>query len=84
MHNMEVEVMTIAGMKPYPRNARAHSERQIRQIAKSIERQLAAPCGDVSQECRDHTTPPKPRSADRSELKDRHRTHVQKRTYRGS
>jgi DNA modification methylase len=38
MHNMEVEVMPIAGLKPYPRNARTHSRKQIRQIANSIER----------------------------------------------
>src|SRR5687768_18142426 len=38
MQNMEVEVLPIAGLRPYPGNARTHSKKQIRQIAKSIER----------------------------------------------
>ncbi len=38
MQNMEVEVLLIAGLRPYPGNARTHSKKQIRQIAASIER----------------------------------------------
>src|SRR5687768_17660468 len=38
MQNMEVEVLPIAGLRPYPGNARTHSKKQIKQIATSIER----------------------------------------------
>jgi DNA modification methylase len=38
MHAMEVEVMPIASLKPYARNARTHSRKQIKQIANSIQR----------------------------------------------
>jgi DNA modification methylase len=38
MHAMEVEVIPIASLKPYPRNARTHSRKQIKQIANSIQR----------------------------------------------
>jgi len=38
MHAMEVEVMPIANLRPYPRNARTHSRKQIKQIANSIQR----------------------------------------------
>jgi DNA modification methylase len=36
MHRMDVEVMPVASLKPYARNARIHSRKQIRQIANSI------------------------------------------------
>jgi ParB-like chromosome segregation protein Spo0J len=35
---MKIETQALAALKPYARNARTHSKRQIRQIAKSIER----------------------------------------------
>ena len=35
---LEVEVLPIEALKPYAGNARTHSKRQLRQIAKSIER----------------------------------------------
>src|SRR5215212_4681542 len=35
---MEVEQLTAASLRPHPRNARTHSKKQIKQIAKSIER----------------------------------------------
>src|SRR5215210_1116930 len=38
MQNMEVELLPIASLRPYPGNARTHSKKQIRQIATSIER----------------------------------------------
>jgi DNA modification methylase len=34
----KVEVKSVADLKPYPRNARKHSKRQVKQIAASIER----------------------------------------------
>jgi hypothetical protein len=34
---LEVEVLPIEALKPYPGNARIHSKKQLRQIAKSIE-----------------------------------------------
>src|SRR5215218_2167823 len=37
MHAMAVETMPIANLRPYARNARSHSKKQIRQIAGSIE-----------------------------------------------
>ena len=41
MHPMDVEAMPVAGLRPYVRNARTHSRKQIRQIANSIERFVA-------------------------------------------
>jgi ParB-like nuclease domain len=38
MHPMDVEAMPVASLRPYVRNARTHSRKQIRQIANSIER----------------------------------------------
>ena len=35
---MQIIERAIAGLKPYPRNARTHSRKQIKQIAASIER----------------------------------------------
>jgi len=35
---MNIEHILIRELRPYPRNARTHSRKQIRQIAKSIER----------------------------------------------
>jgi hypothetical protein len=41
MHSMDVEAMPVASLRPYVRNARTHSRKQIRQIANSIERFVA-------------------------------------------
>ena len=38
MNDMAIESMPVERLKPYPRNARTHSRKQIQQIAKSIER----------------------------------------------
>jgi ParB-like chromosome segregation protein Spo0J len=38
MQNMTIEVRPAATLRPYARNARTHSKKQIRQIANSIER----------------------------------------------
>jgi ParB-like chromosome segregation protein Spo0J len=38
MHHPSIEMLPPAQLKPYPRNARTHSKKQIRQIARSIER----------------------------------------------
>jgi hypothetical protein len=38
MHPMDVEAMPVASLRPYVRNARTHSRKQIRRIANSIER----------------------------------------------
>src|SRR3954453_18538672 len=38
MPRMDIEVMPVAGLRPYAGNARTHSKKQIRQIAGSIER----------------------------------------------
>src|SRR5687768_13078128 len=38
MHPMDVELLPVAQLRPYPGNARTHSKKQIRQIATSIER----------------------------------------------
>jgi hypothetical protein len=38
MHSMDVEAMPVTSLKPYARNARTHSRKQIRQIASSIRR----------------------------------------------
>src|SRR6266480_3414825 len=38
MHRVDVEAMPIESLKPYARNARTHSRKQIRQIANSIQR----------------------------------------------
>jgi DNA modification methylase len=38
MHRMDVEAMPVESLKPYARNARTHSRKQIRQIANSIQR----------------------------------------------
>lgn len=35
---MKIEHMAVSALRPYPKNARTHSRKQIRQIAKSIER----------------------------------------------
>lgn len=34
---MKIETLSIKSLRPYPRNARSHSKKQIRQIARSIE-----------------------------------------------
>ena len=41
MQPMDVEAMPVASLRPYVRNARTHSRKQIRQIANSIERFVA-------------------------------------------
>jgi DNA modification methylase len=38
MHAMDVELLPIESLKPYPRNPRSHSKKQVRQIADSIKR----------------------------------------------
>ncbi len=38
MPSMEVELLPVKNLRPYPGNARTHSKKQIRQIATSIER----------------------------------------------
>jgi DNA modification methylase len=38
MHNLEITARLIAELRPYSRNARTHSKRQIQQLARSIER----------------------------------------------
>ena len=38
MPELQIEYLTSGALKPYPRNARIHSRKQIRQIADSIER----------------------------------------------
>lgn len=38
MQSMEVELLPVKSLRPYPGNARTHSKKQIRQIATSIER----------------------------------------------
>lgn len=38
MQNLNITETTIAALTPYPRNARTHSKKQIKQIAASIER----------------------------------------------
>ena len=35
---MNIETMALSALRPYPKNARTHSKKQIRQIANSIER----------------------------------------------
>ena len=35
---MNIEYMAVSTLRPYPKNARTHSRKQIYQIAKSIER----------------------------------------------
>jgi hypothetical protein len=35
---MDIEQLAVSALRPYPKNARTHSRKQIRQIAKSIER----------------------------------------------
>ena len=35
---MHIETLAVETLRPYERNARTHSKKQIRQIAKSIER----------------------------------------------
>ena len=35
---MNIEQIAVSALRPYPKNARTHSRKQIRQIAKSIER----------------------------------------------
>lgn len=35
---MKMETLAVSALRPYPKNARTHSRKQIRQIAKSIER----------------------------------------------
>ena len=37
-HHMTIEFVDISQLRPYPKNARTHSEKQIRQIADSIKR----------------------------------------------
>jgi hypothetical protein len=41
---MNVEYTLIRDLRPYPRNARTHSKKQIRAIAKSIKRFGGARC----------------------------------------
>ncbi len=38
MNDVTVQQTAVASLRPYPRNARTHSKKQIRQIATSIER----------------------------------------------
>ena len=38
MPNMAIEPMRVGNLRPYARNARTHSKKQIKQIATSIER----------------------------------------------
>ena len=38
METMEVQLLPVRTLRPYPGNARTHSKKQIRQIATSIER----------------------------------------------
>ena len=35
-HNLEVQYRPITGLRPYPRNARRHSPKQIQQIAAAM------------------------------------------------
>lgn len=35
---MQIEILAVRALRPYPRNARTHSKKQIRQIANSIQR----------------------------------------------
>ena len=35
---MQIEMLTIEALRPYARNARVHSKKQVRQIADSIRR----------------------------------------------
>src|SRR6201988_3557119 len=35
---MKIEVLPARALRPYPNNARVHSKKQVRQIAKSIEK----------------------------------------------
>ncbi len=36
--NPQIEQLSVAALRPYPRNARTHSKKQVRQIAESIKR----------------------------------------------
>jgi DNA modification methylase len=36
--DMQIEMLAVRALRPYPRNARTHSKKQIRQIASSIQR----------------------------------------------
>lgn len=38
MSHVQIEQVVVSALRPSPRNARTHSRRQIRKIAKSIER----------------------------------------------
>src|SRR3954471_18438889 len=38
LDDLRIEYRSVAGLKPYARNARTHSKKQIKQIARSIER----------------------------------------------
>ena len=38
MQSMAIEPMAITGLRPYAKNARTHSKKQIRQIADSIQK----------------------------------------------
>ena len=38
MPHMAIEPMSVGNLRPYARNARTHSKKQIKQIARSIER----------------------------------------------
>ena len=38
IRELEVQTLEVSALKPYPRNARTHSKKQIKQIATSIER----------------------------------------------
>jgi DNA modification methylase len=37
-NEMRIEVVPISSLKPYPRNARAHSQKQVREIAESMQK----------------------------------------------
>ncbi|MCH8113042.1 MAG: ParB N-terminal domain-containing protein, partial [Proteobacteria bacterium] len=37
-NTLSIDTLPIKALKPYPRNARTHSKKQIRQIAESIRR----------------------------------------------
>jgi ParB-like chromosome segregation protein Spo0J len=36
MSDLSIETLSLSGLKPWPRNARTHSKKQIKQIAESI------------------------------------------------
>jgi len=38
MNKLEIQYLPLESLKPYPRNARTHSKKQVRQITSSIKR----------------------------------------------